>query len=376
MRTVKILHCADIHIGAAESFLGVLRENRRYETLITFERIIDIAKEENVELIAIAGDLFDSNNIEQRFIDAVMNKIREAAPIKVVFAAGNHDPLNAQSPFLKEELPQNLYVLGTKDEEITFEELKLKVYGRSFESAFLKGEEAFSLPTNNDYINLLVQHGELKSDLNSEYNAITPKFVKNSGMDYIALGHVHKRSDIGKIDNTYFAYCGCPEGQGFDELQEKGVYIGQIGKGKCDLQFVSVSKRQHILEKIDISEISGAVEISAEIINALKGKYGDDYSRNLYKIELIGSVSEEDEINTEEILSRISNELYFVKIKNKTEIKIDLEALKNEASLRGIFVKKMLERTENAPEDEKELYRKALKLGLKAFNAEVKFDED
>lgn len=376
MRTVKILHCADIHIGAAESFLGVLRENRRYETLITFERIIDIAKEENVELIAIAGDLFDSNNIEQRFIDAVMNKIREAAPIKVVFAAGNHDPLNAQSPFLKEELPQNLYVLGTKDEEITFEELKLKVYGRSFESAFLKGEEAFSLPTNNDYINLLVQHGELKSDLNSEYNAITPKFVKNSGMDYIALGHVHKRSDIGKIDNTYFAYCGCPEGQGFDELQEKGVYIGQIGKGKCDLQFVSVSKRQHILEKIDISEISGAVEISAEIINALKEKYGEDYSQNLYKIELIGSVSEDNEINTEEILSRISNELYFVKIKNKTEIKIDLEALKNEASLRGIFVKKMLERTENAPEDEKELYRKALKLGLRAFNAEVKFDED
>ncbi len=376
MRTVKILHCADIHIGAAESFLGVLRENRRYETLITFERIIDIAKEENVELIAIAGDLFDSNNIEQRFIDAVRNKIREAAPIKVVFAAGNHDPLNAQSPFLKEELPQNLYILGTKDEEITFEELKLKVYGRSFESAFLKGEEAFSLPTNNDYINLLVQHGELKGDLNSEYNAITPKFVKNSGMDYIALGHVHKRSDIGKIDNTYFAYCGCPEGQGFDELEEKGVYIGQIGKGKCDLQFVSVSKRQHILEKIDISEISGAVEISAEIINVLKGKYGEDYSQNLYKIELIGSVSEEDEINTEEILSRISNEIYFVKIKNKTEIKIDLEALKNEASLRGIFVKKMLERTENAPEDEKELYIKALKLGLKAFNAEVKFDED
>ena len=201
-----------------------------------------------------------------------MNKIREAAPIKVVFAAGNHDPLNAQSPFLKEELPQNLYILGTKDEEITFEELKLKVYGRSFESAFLKGEEAFSLPTNNDYINLLVQHGELKSDLNSEYNAITPKFVKNSGMDYIALGHVHKRSDIGKIDNTCFAYCGCPEGQGFDELEEKGVYIGQIGKGKCDLQFVSVSKRQHILEKIDISEISGAVEISTEIINVLKGK--------------------------------------------------------------------------------------------------------
>ncbi len=376
MSKVKILHCADIHIGEALSFLGANADARRYETLITFERIIDKAKENGVQLIAIAGDLFDSNRIEQRFIDAVLNKIRAASPIKVVFSAGNHDPLSADSPFLREELPDNLYILGTRDECITFEDINLKVYGRSFESAFLKGEEAFSLEIDDNFINLLVQHGELKSDLNSDYNAITPKFVKNSGMDYIALGHVHKRSEIGRIDNTYFAYCGCPEGQGFDELDQKGVYIGEIGKGKCELEFVSVSKRQHIFEKIDISAFSNALEISSAIISVLKEKYGEEYAQNLYKIELSGSVSEEIEINTDEILSRLSNELYFVKIKNKTEIAVDLETLKDEASLKGMFVKKMLERTKNAPEDEKELYKKALALGLKAFNSEVKYDED
>lgn len=376
MSRVKILHCADIHIGEALSFLGANAEARRYETLITFERIIDLARTENVELIAISGDLFDSNRVEQRFIDAVLNKIGEAAPIKVVFAAGNHDPLSADSPFLRESLPQNLYILGAKDECITFEELSLKVYGRSFESAFLKGEEAFSLETDNNYINLLVQHGELKSDLNSDYNAITPRFVKTSGMDYIALGHVHKRSEIGKIDNTYFAYCGCPEGQGFDELDQKGVYIGEIGKGVCELEFVSVSKRQHIFEKIDAAAFSNSLEASAAILSFLSEKYGEGYRENLYKIELCGEVQEDADINTEEILSRLSSELYFVKLKNKTEIALDLEALSNEVSLKGMFVKKMLERTRNAPEDERELYRKALKLGLKAFNSEVKYDED
>jgi hypothetical protein len=47
MSTLKILHCADIHIGAAESFLGNLADSRRYETLLTFERIVDLAVEQS-----------------------------------------------------------------------------------------------------------------------------------------------------------------------------------------------------------------------------------------------------------------------------------------------------------------------------------------
>jgi DNA repair exonuclease SbcCD nuclease subunit len=329
-----------------------------------------MAKAEAVEVIAIAGDLFHSNRIEQGFVDAVFGKIREANPIKVVFAAGNHDPLNAESPFLKEDLPSNLYVLGTNDDEITFEDLKLKVYGRSFESGSLKGEDAFSLPTGNDYINLLVQHGELKSDLNSEFNAITPKFVKNSGMDYIALGHVHKRSEIGKIDNTYFAYCGCPEGQGFDELDDKGVYLGEIGKGICELEFISVSKRKHIHQKIDITDVT---DIPTHILTVLENTH-KNYTENLYKIELTGFIPEGFELNKNELLARLSTRLYFVKIKDSTEYKIDYQALSRETSLKGVFVKNMLNKIKENPNDNN--LKKALKLGLKAFGSEVKYSED
>ena len=75
MSSVKILHTADIHIGALDSFLGENSEKRRVEALLTFERIIDLAQNEGVQLIAIAGDLFDSNNIEERFYKAVFEKI-------------------------------------------------------------------------------------------------------------------------------------------------------------------------------------------------------------------------------------------------------------------------------------------------------------
>ena len=376
MEKIKILHTADIHIGAAESFLGKGADTRRFETLITFEKIIELAKNESVQVIALAGDIFDSNNIEERFVNAVFSAIANAYPIKVIFSAGNHDPLNADSPFLKYDLPENLYVLGIRDECIVFEDLKLKVYGRSFENAYLKGEEEFAIKTSDDYLNLLVQHGELKSDLNSDYNAITPKFVKNSGMDYIALGHVHKKTEIGRIGNTFFAYCGCPEGQGFDELDQKGVYIGEIGKGECSLTFKAVAKRSHCHERIDISEISGNEAITEHVINVLKEKYGENYADNLYKIELTGETDPDSEILTAEIKSRLGDILYFVKVKDSTEPKIDFEAVAGEASLKGIFVKKMLEKIENADENEKDNYKTALKLGLKAFASEVKYNED
>ncbi len=371
MNRVKILHCADIHIGAQDSFLKGNADTRRFETLITFENIIDLGKAREVDIIAIAGDLFDNPTPEAAFTNAVLTKISEASQIKVVYCAGNHDPLTAQSPFLNNPLPENLYVLPAEDTCLTFEDIGVRVYGRSFESTHLLGEEEFSIPVPQDeIINLMVQHGELKSDLNSDYNAITPRFIKKSGMDYVALGHVHKRTPIGKIENTHFAYCGCPEGQGFDELDEKGVYLGEISKGKADLEFVPVSKRQHIYQKVDITDVT---DVSAHVLAMLENRY-ENYTENLYKIELTGSIDEDFDVNLAEISARLASKLYFVKLKDSTEYKIDLEALAAETSLRGVFVKNMLTRlktTENPDE-----IKKALKIGLKAFSSEVKYNED
>ncbi len=372
MGKVKILHCADLHIGAAESFLGEKADSRRFETLITFEKIIDLAIKENVKAVAISGDLFDSNTVEKSFFDSVINKIASAPDIKFIFAAGNHDPLDSRSYFLKEKLPENLYVLDKKDNAIIFDDIGLCVYGRSFESAFLKGQETFGLKVkNSDYVNLMVLHGELKSDLNSRYNAITRRFIEESGMDYIALGHIHKRTDIGKIGKTYFAYCGCPEGQGFDETDQKGVYLGEIGDGECNLEFIPVAKRQHIVEDIDISNITDFGDISEKIIVTLKEKYGDSFSENLYKIRLTGHIDSEKELSVNEINSRIADKVYFVKTKDCTEPAYQLETLQKEASLKGIFVKKMLERIEKADPQEQEKLKNALNIGLKAFTKEV-----
>jgi len=379
MNSVKILHCADIHLGAQDSFLGENAAKRRFETLLTFEKIIDTAKANSVDFFLISGDLFDDNQIEKEFIDRVFELLADLSDsgIKTVYCGGNHDPLNSLSPFKTRSLPKEVYVLGCEDECISFEEKGVRVYGRSFEDKSLSGESRFSLTVPDDeVINIMVLHGELKSDLNSNYNAITPEFVKSSRMDYIALGHVHKKSGILKLEKTSFAYCGCPEGQGFDELDEKGVYIGEVLKGQVNLEFLPVSKRRHIEEHIDISQCENSLQMVEIILEKLKTLYKDDYALNLYKIVLTGELFESVRVSIDEITSRLENELFYVKVKDKTDIKINAELIAGEASLKGVFVKNMLELINNAPIDEKQKYKDALKLGISAFNTEVYYNED
>lgn len=375
MNSVKILHCADLHIGALETSLGTLASSRQAETLITFEKIVELARESQVDIILIAGDLFNSNNVDKTFCDTVFERIANIPDISVVYAAGNHDPLNFDSPFRKHSLPKNLFVLDTKDSFVEFPNLNARVYGKSFKEVYMQGSPRFSLETDDNFINLMCIHGDLRSDIGSDYNSITSEFIQNSGMDYIALGHVHKRSDIGKIGNTFVAYCGCPEGQGFDELGEKGVYVGNVSKDCCNLQFISVAKRMHLAENVDITGLSSSSEIAEHILQTIKAKYPNNYFENIYKIILTGSIDDGVIISLAEINARLQESLYFSKMRDKTEIKIDFETLSQENTLKGVFVKNMLSRIENSDADEKEKLQYALNIGIKAFSGEVNYDE-
>ena len=377
MNSVKILHCADIHIGAAESFLGARADSRRYETVLTFERIIDTAVNAGVDVVAVAGDLFDSNTADARLYRPVLEKIASVPDIKVLFAAGNHDPLLSSSPFLKNKNPGNLYVFPEHDHCFTFDDIKLRAYGRSFGNVYMQGEQSFGItPPDDEYVNLMVLHGELTGDLSSQYNAVTAEFIKNSEMDYIALGHIHKRTEPQKSGNTYYAYCGCPEGQGFDETGEKGVYVGTVGKSLCALEFIPLAKRRHFHIKTDVTGLASQAEIVNKIAEDIKNTAGSGWEENLYKIELAGGVKEGADVNTAEIIARISDTVYYAKVKDSTVPALDMEQIASEISLKGIFVKNMLSLIENASKDEKEELAAALRLGLKAFDSEVAYSED
>ena len=374
---IRFLHTADLHLGAAVSSSAAISAERRNEALLTLEKIFDIANVKDIPLLLFAGDLLENNSVDPKYFEAFLRCVSDNSDKTGVFAAGNHDPLTADSPFLNYKLPKNLIVLDREDTEIQLDTLPVRIYGRSFSSVYMQGKPNFSIPAKKDEcLNIMVLHGDIGYDLAGGYNTVTKGFIEMSGMDYIALGHMHSALPPQRLNKTYFAYSGTPEPHGFDETGEKGVIIGEIGKTELKYEFLPVSRRTYETVEVDISGTDTGVAIAELVLSMLKDRYGESFADKLYKIILTGEIAEGVKIDTAEICTRLSPSLYFVKVRDNTRPLVNLDILKNENSLKGRFVALMLEKIEAAAQSDKEKYKNALNIGLKAFSAEVSYDEN
>ena len=303
----------------------------------------------------------------------------------MAISPGNHDYVSLDSPFQDKDWPDNTIIFNGDFESKVFHDKGFAIHGFGFESTYVReGKIAPIREEHKNLINLCVVHGDLVSGLSeSTYHPITEKILQESRMDYVALGHIHKRTEILRTGNTYYAYSGCPDGRGFDELEEKGVYLGWVSKGRADMAFVPMSSRLFLEESIDISGETTTSSVEKMVIQVLKEKYKDDYPRHYYKIRLVGSLPEDHSVYFEALEGNLKEILYYVKLREETRIDVNLEALAEESSLKGIFVKKMLEKIEEERNSQKintsqevEKLEKALDYGLRAFDGKVKLNVD
>ncbi len=373
---VKFFHIADLHLGAEVSYLGAKADERRFEMLATFKNAVDYCARENVGIFLISGDLFDSNKAAEEFAPSVFEYMKAAENVKFFYVAGNHDPLDAASPMNSSALPENLYVFGHEYETKELPELGIRLIGRSFAYSSMEPKNFTAVLPQDDLVNIMLLHADIASDKTSPYNPIDKDFIENSGAHYLALGHIHKRTSPAKLGHTTFAYPGSPEGHGFDEEGVKGGYLVSLSKENCELAFVKLCRRVHRVEKIDISGAFSSISAADTVLSKLLDNYGENYKNDLYKIILTGTVGEKSALKIAEILQILKDRLYFVKLKDETRQAYDLELLKNEVSLKGIFVKKMLERIAAAEEKDISLLESALYIGLSAFDSEVAYNED
>ena len=138
------------------------------------------------------------------------------------------------------------------------------------------------------------------------------------------------------------------------------MIVGELEKEKIKLEFIPVDETEFKIENLDITEIISKEEL-IEKINELKFE-----ENNLIEIYLIGKRN--FEIDTYEIKKYITNP-QIIKIKNKTKINNNLEKISQENTLRGIFVKKMLEKINMAEsEEEKNILENSIEIGLQALN--------
>ncbi|MBS6600630.1 MAG: metallophosphoesterase family protein [Clostridium sp.] len=376
MKKVKIVHTADLHFDTPFNEVDdKQRAINKEELKEVFKNIINFCKEKQVDILLLAGDIFDNLTLNREtiyFLENVFNNIKET---RVFISPGNHDPYNNNSFYKLIKWPENVYIFKDKLEKVYIKELETNVWGAAFNEKYVRESLIRGFSQNNKEINIMAIHGEISSSSEgNEYNPITLKDIKESGMDYIALGHRHNFSGVLKEGNTFYSYSGCPQGRGFDETGDKGIIYGYVSKGAVELSFIKTCKRNYEEVYVDISNLFGYEEVIKKILDVIKE---EDRKNNLYKIILKGEVSEKFHIEEKVLKSKLVKDFYFCKVVDKTSIALDIKELSKGYSVKSIFVKNLLKKLQEAKTDEeKDIIKMALKIGVSSLSeAEVNIDD-
>ena len=303
---MKIIHCADLHLDSkmTSNLSKEQAKERKMEILRTYSRMIEYAKNNDVKAIIIAGDLFDTRNVSATARNLVKDSITSNPDIDFYYLKGNHDSDNFISKL--DEIPENLKLFSNQWTSYSYG--NITITGLEID----KSNQASmynSLVLDNDNYNVVTLHGQLGDE-------ISTGDLKNKGIDYLALGHVHEYQS-GQLDNRgMYCYSGCLEGRGFDECGQKGfVYV----------------------------DVTGAMTTQDVAVKMEKAISDSEYSsRSMVKFVLVGEVDVDCEINTDFLKDMFEEYFYYEKVYDETRLLINYSEYEKDASLKGEFIRMVL----------------------------------
>ncbi len=351
---MRIIHTADLHLDSKlESNLDPVKaKERKRELLNTFERIVEYAKENDVSAIIIAGDMFDKARISIKTKEFVMNLISLNSNIDFIYASGNHD----EDSFIMslESKPSNLHIFSNSWETINYKECDIT--GINYNEA----SEKYLYDTlflNKDRLNIVVMHGPL----GSKGNGINVNQLRGKGINYLALGHIHKFQK-GSIDSLgIFVYPGCPEGRGFDEIGPKGFVLLDIIDHEIKTEFIPFAKRE--LHEI-VLDITG-IDNWADIRKSVSLKTNSIPDKDMVKLRLFGNYNI-NLIKQNELLNEYLNDTYyFAKVIDESKLAINPKDYEKDISLKGEFIRTVLK-----SDASKETQNEIIEYGIKALMKE------
>ncbi len=354
---MKFIHCGDLHLDSKlESNIGKEKaKERRNEILLTFQRIVDFAKKEGATAVLIAGDLFDTRNIAAKARNLVWDLVVGNPEIDFLYLRGNHD---WNTNFTEGRiLPSNFKCFGTDWMEYRYD--NVSVWGKE---TMEDDAHYASLITEPDRVNIVMLHGqEVRSNVKDDASLIALPALKNRNIDYLALGHIHSYKREILDDRGVYCYSGCPEGRGFDECGEKGIVLLEIEDGTVNSRFVPMAGR--ILHEVRV-DISGR-ETSTDILQAVNDAVAHIPSKDMVKVVLTGYYTVDTEKDFTYFSQAMEGHFYFLKWKDESRLAIDYREYENMISLKGEFVRTVMNGKET--ENEKE---EMILLGLRALSGE------
>lgn len=353
---MKIIHCSDLHLDSKmETNLTAEQANiRNNEIAHTFARMANYANENEVSIVLITGDLFDTNRVTCLTADYILDIINKYNNIIFIYLRGNHD--ESQQAFEGRKLPKNLKLFSNKWISYSFGSIVVSGIELDNENSKSCYDD---LNLDEKKVNIVAMHGHIFNTAGDGLvwiNGLKRKFI-----DYLALGHYHSYQ-IGKLDSRgVYCYSGCLEGRGFDECGEKGFVLLTIEGLHVSTRFIPFATRQLIEIPVDITGLLTA----SEILHKMEEVGSELSSDSLVNFLLVGSYSLDTQTDLRFLQQKLDGNFFFSKIKDESKLAISLQEYQYDVSLKGEFIRKVL--NSDKTEEEKD---RIIRFGIQALSGE------
>lgn len=235
MTSFSFIHTADLHLDSAFSTLGKASPETasimRSATFDTYDNIISLCIEKEVDFLLVAGDVYDgadkSLRAQVRFRDG-LKRLHDAG-IASYIVHGNHDPLNVWSSTL--EWPSSTHIFKDRHENIEIirgGDLLACIQGISYPFKEERRNLSLLFKRTSNIFQIGLLHANVGSDTGHEpYAPCSMDDLRKSEMDFWALGHVHERKVL-QNGMPFILYPGNVQGRNIRETGPKGCYMVRV----------------------------------------------------------------------------------------------------------------------------------------------------
>lgn len=272
---MRFLHTADLHIDSPlrglSRYEGAPLERLRGATRRALERLVDLALDERVDFLLIAGDLYDRDWQDFHtglFVRAQMVRLGRAG-IAVFIVQGNHDArgvITRQIPW-----PDNVTVFSSRSAHtVCLDALGVAIHGHSFPDREVPEDLVPGFPPAvPGYFNIGLLHTSLTGiGGHDTYAPTTLHNLRSRGYDYWALGHIHVRQVVCEQPRVVFP--GNLQGRHARETGPKGCELVTVEGGLTTARFMPLAVVCWHQVVIDLQPVKTLDELPGLVTQALQ----------------------------------------------------------------------------------------------------------
>lgn len=272
---MRFIHAADLHIDSPlrglNRYEGAPVERLRGATRQALARLVDLAIDEQVAFVLIAGDLYDRDWQDFHtglFVREQMVRLGRQ-DIKVFIVQGNHDAqgvISRQVPW-----PDNVKMFSSKKAEtVKLDELQVAIHGHSFPDREVPEDLVPGYPDAvPDYFNIGMLHTSLTgAEGHDTYAPTTLANLRAKGYDYWALGHVHARQVV--CEQPRVVYPGNLQGRHARETGPKGCELVSVQGGMVDASVMALDVVLWHQVEVDLSSAHHLDQVPKLVSDALQ----------------------------------------------------------------------------------------------------------